>query len=295
MSRYRKIDVKMWGDEKFCALSKAQPNGQSLWQYLLTGPHSTGCPGIFHIGEMGLCENLNWPIKAFRKVFAELLEKGMVKADWKSKVIVIPNVLRYDDPQSPNVIKKWAKDFDQIPECELKVEYYQIIEEFIKNLGEAFDKAFQQAFQKPLLKTSGIPLPLPLPEPLPNPLPDPEDLATPDNLFRLFLETCKNLRRPKELNKSRRDSLTVRIKEHPNITWWKEVFEMSDLVLIPEKDGRKSWSPDIDWLIKNDTNALKVLEGKYTTRSDRAPLFKPQPGIADFYDTEKRKEGKHDA
>ena len=177
MSRYRKIDVKMWGDEKFCSLSKPQPNGQSLWQYLLTGPHSTGCPGIFRAGEMGLCENLNWPIKAFRKAFNELLEKDMVRADWKAKVIVISNVLRYDEPQSPNVIKKWGKDFDEIPECDLKVEYYHTIKEFIKTLGETFNKAFQQAFREPLLKASRTP------EPLPEPLPEPEAFLNAQNNF----------------------------------------------------------------------------------------------------------------
>ncbi len=147
MGRYRKIDPRIWGDEKFKNLSKPQPNGQTLWFYLLTGPHTGGCPGIYHLGEMGLAEALDWPLKQFHKVFEELLAKRLVKADRKAHVLVIFNVFKkYDKPDNPNVIKFWGKCFDEIPECELKVEYYRELKGFVEGLGEPFKKGFEEGF-----------------------------------------------------------------------------------------------------------------------------------------------------
>ena len=52
MSRYRKIDTRMHGDKKFRALSGPQPNGKSLWYYLLTCPETTNIPGLFAAGDV---------------------------------------------------------------------------------------------------------------------------------------------------------------------------------------------------------------------------------------------------
>lgn len=41
MGRYRKIEVQMWGDEKFRSLSEIPPCAQGLWLYLLTGTHTS--------------------------------------------------------------------------------------------------------------------------------------------------------------------------------------------------------------------------------------------------------------
>src|SRR3990172_698570 len=43
---YRKIDIRMWGDAKFCALSE---KARYLWIYLLTGDHTTSLPGLVKV------------------------------------------------------------------------------------------------------------------------------------------------------------------------------------------------------------------------------------------------------
>lgn len=53
---FSKVARRMWVDDKFCRLSRPQPNAQTLWKYLLTGPHSTSVPGLFLAGELGLGE-----------------------------------------------------------------------------------------------------------------------------------------------------------------------------------------------------------------------------------------------
>ena len=147
-SRYRKIDVAMYGDQKFRELSKPQPNGQTLWVYLLTGPHNCAIPGLSCIGEAAMSEALGWSLEAFRKAFAEVKAKGMADADWQARVVWIPNAVKYNPPQSVKVIKAWANLWPEIPECELKVTAFATLKAFAKGYHEAFGEAFSKAFPK---------------------------------------------------------------------------------------------------------------------------------------------------
>lgn len=142
MSRHRKIDVRIWGDQKFRNLSAPQPCAQWLWVYLMTGPHTTSVPGISHIGEAALAEALGWSRKAFRVAFNELARQKMVFADWDARVIWIPNSIRYNSPESPNVVISWHTVWDEIPECDIKKQAYEHIAAFLNECGEAFARAW---------------------------------------------------------------------------------------------------------------------------------------------------------
>lgn len=144
--RYRKVATRMWGDERFRSLSAPKPNAQTLWVYLLTGPQTTAIPGLFSAGESSLAEAIGWPLSAFRRCFAEIVEQGMAAADWEARVVWIPKAVLYNNPESPNVIKAWRGAADQIPECDLKSKGLKALEAFVQGMGEAFRQAFHQAF-----------------------------------------------------------------------------------------------------------------------------------------------------
>ncbi|WP_228124775.1 hypothetical protein [Glaciimonas soli] len=152
-SRYRKIEVRMWGDEKFRNLTPIPPCGQGLWLFLLTGPHTGPVPGLFRSGRAAMAEELDWELEDFDKAFKEALSEGIVKADWKAKVVWVPNAIKCNKPESPNVVTSWASEWDLIPECDLKLEAYESIKASIHVLGEAFAKAFDKSFTKPTVKT----------------------------------------------------------------------------------------------------------------------------------------------
>ena len=154
MPRYRKIEVKVWTDAKFRSLSPIPPCGQGLWLYLLTGPDTCNIPGCYRATEAGLASSLNWPLKAFREAFREIAELGMVEADWKNHVVSVANAIKYNPPQSPNVVKSWSAAWDCIPECELKLIVWQRLKAFLEGLDEAFLKAFAKACRKPSAKPS---------------------------------------------------------------------------------------------------------------------------------------------
>ncbi len=167
MSRYRKVEVKTYGDEKFRRLSPISPCGQGLWLYLITGPHTTAIPGLFRSGRAALAEELGWPLEDFDNAFAELVAEGMAKADWKHRVVWMPNALKHNKPVSPNVITSWASELELIAECELKTSALQAIAEGLSALNPAFSDAFA-ALGKPSPKTDREPSRKPLAKPSPN-------------------------------------------------------------------------------------------------------------------------------
>lgn len=161
MARYRKLDLRVWSDEKFRELSALPPSGQSLWLYLILGPQTTNIPGLFESSEVAMADRLGWSLEAFREAFREVsreaLPEGcldpqkqpMAKADWKARLVWLPNALQYNRPESPNVVVSWGTVFDELPECDIKREAYQSLKAFAEGLGEAYSKAFDKAFRKP--------------------------------------------------------------------------------------------------------------------------------------------------
>lgn len=153
-SRYRKVEVRTWGDEKFRSLSALPPCGQGLWLFLITGPHTGPIPGLFRAGRAAMAEELDWELEAFDKAFQEVFQQGMVKADFKARVMWVPNAIKHNRPESPNVVKSWAAEFDLIPECDLKREALEHLRASVYALGEAFGKAFDETFGKASAKAS---------------------------------------------------------------------------------------------------------------------------------------------
>lgn len=149
--------MRTWGDEKFRALSPIQPSGQALWLFLITGPHTGPIPGLFRAGRAAMSEELDWEVEAFDKAFAEVFAQGMVKADFKARVMWVPNAIKHNKPESPNVVRSWAAEFDLIPECVLKLEAFNALKGSIHALGEAYAKAFDETLGKASAKPFGKP------------------------------------------------------------------------------------------------------------------------------------------
>lgn len=146
---YRKIDGRMYGDKKFKRLSPILPSGQSLWCYLLTGPHTTGLPGLFNLGRRAASEALGWSPKDFDRCWDEINSLDMAKADWESRVVLIPNAIYYNRPDSPNVIRGWSSAYDAVPECKLRDEYYARALAFFTEIGPAHVDAFRETWNVP--------------------------------------------------------------------------------------------------------------------------------------------------
>jgi hypothetical protein len=115
--RYRKVDLRLWSDAKFRSLSR---DGKFLWIFLLTGPYTGIFPGLFRMSRAGAAEDLDLTTEEFERSFAELQSAGMAEADWTARLVWLPNAVRYNPPDNANVAKAWAREFMQLPECDLR-------------------------------------------------------------------------------------------------------------------------------------------------------------------------------
>ena len=144
MSRYRKIEVRTWSDEKFRELSAIPPSGQGLWFFLLTGPHTTAIPGLFRAGRAAMAEELGWEQEAFDEAFLEVSAQGMAKADFKAKLVWLPKAIQHNKPESPNVVRGWRVELDLLPECDLKRQAIEGIREALEVAGSSYVEAFDE-------------------------------------------------------------------------------------------------------------------------------------------------------
>ena len=164
VARYAKVDVRVWDDERVRAMTPIPPCGQGLWIRLLVSRHRSAIPGLLCIGEAALAEEFDWSLEAFREAFREAFAQGLVKADWKARVVWLPNAWKYNPPESINVVKSWRIPWDETPECGLKRESYRVLKAFTEGMGLGFRDAFALACS----------MPSPLPSPLPSPIQEQE-------------------------------------------------------------------------------------------------------------------------
>jgi hypothetical protein len=155
-SIHRRISVRMWGDAKVRALSRPPPNAETLCIHLLAGEQTGIVPGLFKIGEAAFAEQLGWDLKGFREAFAEVSAQGLVKADWKARVVFVPNAIKHNQPANPNVVTHWRTAWELLPECELKTEAREVLRDFLKGIKNGEAKAFAEAFDIACPKATGI-------------------------------------------------------------------------------------------------------------------------------------------
>lgn len=163
MPRYRKIDPRIWNDEKFASL---RDDAQLAFLFVLTHPLMTSLGALRGSPEGLAGERYGWtPEKkdlreGFREAFGELARKGLLKIDPKG-LIFVPNFLKYNRPESPNVIKAWKGALDLLPECPLLEETLKRAEACVCAMSKAYAEAFREAFAEELEKPSSKAMPNP--------------------------------------------------------------------------------------------------------------------------------------
>lgn len=152
MARYRPVDVRVWSDRKFSSLSD---QGRLLWLFLLTAPATTAIPGVVIGGEAALAEQMNWSAERLRERFRELADRQL-QVRVEGRVVWLPNALRYQPPCNPNMVKGWAKQWDDIPECGLKLEIWEALKIACKGWSALFEKRFAKPLSVCLANGSDV-------------------------------------------------------------------------------------------------------------------------------------------
>ncbi len=115
----------------------------------------------------------------------------------------------------------------------------------------------------------------PLPSLLPNKQKDrplrglvPRSELTPLELIESWNEICgtEGLSRVEQVTNGRQAKARARIKRYPKSEFWGQVLNgiiQSDYLMGRKRKEGDNWRPDFDWLVRNDENPAKIMEGKY--------------------------------
>lgn len=147
--RYRKISVCIWNDAKFMALSN---DAKLIVFFMLTHPDLTQL-GALRANVPGLACELCMDLETFTKGFQEVLTQGIVKHDGKL-LFWFPNFLRYNLPESPNVVKSWHYGYMELPESELRTDILVGVKALVDGLSQGFREAFLKTFAEELAQAS---------------------------------------------------------------------------------------------------------------------------------------------
>ena len=136
--RYRKIDPRIWNDERFRALTD---DGQLVFLFVLTHPHMT-CLGAMRATVEGLAGEKGWSEQRMRDAIGDAIQDGMVVANPDACFLGVPKFLKYNQPEGPNsVTKAWPEALDLIPECPEKVELITRVCAYLDGKSDAFRHA----------------------------------------------------------------------------------------------------------------------------------------------------------
>lgn len=80
--------------------------------------------------------------------------------------------------------------------------------------------------------------------------------------LKTYYNSFPNLPNIRSLSVKRKDAIKLRVKE-VGIEDFKDAIKITNDTPFLNGTNEREWVADIDWLIANDTNILKVLENKY--------------------------------
>lgn len=90
-----------------------------------------------------------------------------------------------------------------------------------------------------------------------------KDIVPFSEITDLFNNICTSLSKVQKLTDGRKDKLSKRWLEMPEIEQWRQLFELVEGTPFLKGKNDRGWKATFDWLITNDSNYTKVLEGQY--------------------------------
>jgi len=153
--RYRKVSTHIWNDAKFRELSD---RAKLVFLFLLTHPQMTSL-GAMRATLQGLSAELGWDDAVFCEAFDEVTKRRMAEVDPTAHLVTLPNFIKHNQPENPNVVASYLKVVELLPECPLRGKH-------LKRVRDTLPKKYAEGFLKRM--------PIPEPEQEPEPKPDPE-------------------------------------------------------------------------------------------------------------------------
>ncbi len=139
--KYKKILPCIWNDQKFRSLSSS---GKLTFFYLLTHPAQTNI-GTIRTTVRGLSfEEKDISHENLAEVFAS----RMAIESNEAPLIFLPNFLKYNPPENPNVAISWGKSLRDMPSCVVRDYVFFQAQDLLKDFSKEYLKGFVKGFTK---------------------------------------------------------------------------------------------------------------------------------------------------
>lgn len=119
---YRKIEPRMWDDERFAVLTK---DAKLTWLCVLTGPHTTPLPGLSVCGIATLSESMRDGFDTVSEAVKELSGAGLLRFNPTTRVMQVPNAPKYNPCANQRVLKGWFSAWRNVPDCAEKYDHVE--------------------------------------------------------------------------------------------------------------------------------------------------------------------------
>ncbi|MBS0164744.1 MAG: hypothetical protein JSR29_01550 [Nitrospira sp.] len=140
-SRYRKIDPRIWTDEKFRLLKADE---QRIALYILTAQSNR--IGLFSFSPGKACEDLGTLPPTFQKGFQKVCQTLHWEWDSDTRVLYLPTWWRYNQPENANNVIGNLKDLDDLPETPLLARFSTNTAYLPDGLIETFTQMFAKRY-----------------------------------------------------------------------------------------------------------------------------------------------------
>jgi len=147
---FRKIDPRIWDDERFVDLTAVQ---KLFWFYILTGPHATSLPGLWIVGIGELVDGLRFPDRSVREALSVLEGTGMLIHNPRLRLIRVPNAPKYNRPENARVLKSWFRLWQSIPDCQQKFDHLASLQASMSAPAPKDDAESDDVAAQPLMAT----------------------------------------------------------------------------------------------------------------------------------------------
>ena len=118
-AKYRKIDPRIWSDEKFVLLSEAE---KLVALYCLTSPQVNRI-GLFRFSPAMAAEDLETLPPTFVKRFGVVCHGLFWGWDSTAKVLYFPTWWKYNRPDNPNILSACLEDIHDVPATPLLADF----------------------------------------------------------------------------------------------------------------------------------------------------------------------------
>jgi hypothetical protein len=235
MARKRMIDPEFWTDEK---LGSCNRNERLFFMGLISNADDEG----FGRANVKLLKSTIFPydddlkVKDIEGVLITLITKKLVFVyviDGQ-EFYYLPNFLKHQVINKPTPSK--------LPKCPEKAEEIQLPHYY----GSDTTPLPPNRIEVKRKEEKGIEGNIPYPQ-----------------IMELFNATCKSFSKIQAMTDGRKEKVKIRWLELKTLDAFKELFIKAEATPFLKGDNDRKWKATFDWLMENDRNYLKVLEGAY--------------------------------